>query len=190
MWQAELLNIIAGTLSVGVTPSTSSYESIATVTVGSGGTSSYVEFTSIPSTYTDLQVRALYGTTSVDSTSIMRINADTSSVYAYHYIIGTGSTIFTGASINRDLGHLTDRNGGGLTSSPSVAIIDYLDYANTNKFKTVRILQGYDANGSGNINFESNLWRSTSAITSIQIYAPSGGSIVQNSKFALYGIKG
>ena len=32
-----MLNIIAGTLSVGVTPSTNSYESIATVTVGSGG---------------------------------------------------------------------------------------------------------------------------------------------------------
>ena len=121
----------------------------------------------------------------------MRINADTSSVYAYHYVIGTGGALFTGASFNRDLGHLTDRNGAGLTSSPSVAIIDYLDYTNTNKFKTVRILQGYDGNTTGgNINFESNLWRSTSAITSIQIYAPSGGNLVQNSKFALYGIKG
>ena len=38
-----------------------SYESIATVTVGSGGAAS-VEFTSIPSTYTHLQIRAIVRT--------------------------------------------------------------------------------------------------------------------------------
>jgi hypothetical protein len=176
--------------SVTPTEILTSYESIATVTVGSGGTSSYVEFTSIPSTFTHLQVRMLYGTSSAGSTSIMRLNADTSSVYAYHYLAANGSTAFTGASINRNLAHLTDFNGGSITASPAAGVIDILDYANGNKFKTLRTLSGYDANGSGVINFESNLWRSTSTVSSIQIYAPSGGSIVEYSKFALYGIKG
>jgi hypothetical protein len=168
----------------------SSYESIATVTVGSGGTSSYVEFTSIPDTFTHLQIRMLYGTSSAGSTSIMRLNADTSSGYAYHYVVGNGSTAFTGASINRNLGLLTDFNGGGVTSSPAVAILDLLDYASTSKYKTIRTLQGYDANGSGAVTLVSTQWRSTTAVTSFQIYPPSGGSFTQYSQFALYGIKG
>ena len=51
-------NIVAGTFSAGVAPVTSSYESIATVSVGSGGQSSIV-FSSIPSTYKHLQLRAI-----------------------------------------------------------------------------------------------------------------------------------
>ena len=51
-------NSIAGFLGTGVAASTSSYESIATTTVGAGGSSS-ISFTSIPSTYTHLQVRGL-----------------------------------------------------------------------------------------------------------------------------------
>ena len=58
MWQAELLNTIIGSFSTGVAPSTTSYESIATVTVGSGGAAN-VEFTSIPADYTHLQIRGI-----------------------------------------------------------------------------------------------------------------------------------
>ena len=45
---------------------TGSYESIATVTVGSGG-SSYIEFTSIPGTYTHLQIRGILRNTGSSS---------------------------------------------------------------------------------------------------------------------------
>jgi hypothetical protein len=70
-----------------------------------------------------------------------------------------------------------------------------LDYQNTNKFKTIRNLQGFDANGDGSgaryyaIRFFSGLWQSTSAITSITITAPNG-NWATGSSFALYGIKG
>jgi hypothetical protein len=38
----------------------------------------------------------------------------------------------------------------GITASVySAGVIDILDYANTNKYKTMRILDGTDANGSG-----------------------------------------
>jgi hypothetical protein len=49
-------NAIAGIYGVGVTPSTTAYESISTVTVGGGGVSD-VTFSSIPSTFTHLQIR-------------------------------------------------------------------------------------------------------------------------------------
>ena len=52
-----ILGIIASSKAVAVP---NSYESIATVTVGSGGTSE-INFTSIPATYTHLQLRIITG---------------------------------------------------------------------------------------------------------------------------------
>jgi hypothetical protein len=66
-------------------------------------------------------------------------------------------------------------------------IVDILDYANTNKYKTLRALAGVDFNGSGRVGLTSGLWQSTSAINAITL---EGSSFVQYSSFALYGIKG
>ena len=49
---------ILGILASSYPAVSTSYESIATVTVGSGGAAN-VEFTSIPGTYTHLQIRML-----------------------------------------------------------------------------------------------------------------------------------
>ena len=78
--------------------------------------------------------------------------------------------------------------GGNAANIFGTGIIDILDYADTSKYKTVRTLFGYDANGSGYIAFSSNLWQSTSAITSITMTPVNG--IAEYSSFALYGIKG
>jgi hypothetical protein len=67
-------------------------------------------------------------------------------------------------------------------------IIDILDYANTNKYKTQRSLGGNDRNGAGYIDFSSGNWRNTNAITSIDIKALYGTGFAQYSHFALYGI--
>jgi hypothetical protein len=74
-------------------------------------------------------------------------------------------------------------------------IVDILDYANTNKYKTIRSLTGHDHNGviagiHAIVNLNSGSWRSTSAINSIVIGVVSGTAFNQYSSFALYGIKG
>jgi len=185
-----LLNIIAGSLSVGVTPSTNSYESIATVTVGAGGTGT-VSFTSIPSTYTHLQIRGLFGASSSGQAYSINFNSDTGSSYSYHYLAGQGSSAFTGASINRTFTLLTDTSGSGVTTSPTAFVMDLLDYRSTSKNKTMRTLIGNDANGSGQIYLVSGLWFATpTAITSISLSGLSGATFTQYSSFALYGIKG
>jgi hypothetical protein len=63
-----------------------------------------------------------------------------------------------------------------------------LDYANTNKYKTLRTLNGSDANGSGVVQLRSGLWMSSSAINAITL-STSAGNFNQYSSFALYGIK-
>jgi hypothetical protein len=70
-------------------------------------------------------------------------------------------------------------------------VIDILDYANTNKYKTIRALTGMDTNSSvGVIIPRSCLWTNTSAITSIELKSVGGSyDFVEHSHFALYGIK-
>ena len=185
-----MLNIISGTLSVGVIPSTTSYESIATVTVGSGGSSS-IDFTSIPSTFTHLQIRSLFGTNGAGQPYVVNFNSDTGGNYSYHYLQGNGSATSAGASTSRVFTLLTDNSGGGTSASPSAFVMDLLDYRSTSKNKTMRLLMGYDGNGSGDIRLGSGLWFATpAAITSISISGLSGATFSQYSSFALYGIKG
>lgn len=181
------------------------YESIATVTVGSTSQSS-ITFSSIPSTYKHLQIRFLaktdratyahddfgikLGNGSLDSGSnysCHKIQSEYVSGYTNVYASGAANTTmyFIGSAIS------TAGNGAF-----GVGIIDILDYADTNKYKTVRAISGGDCNGavSGylpNIVFGSGSWRNTSSVNTISIYPSGGGSnFVQYSSFALYGIKG
>ena len=69
-------------------------------------------------------------------------------------------------------------------------VIDILDYANTNKYKTVRTLSGDDKNGSGYVVFGSGLWQNTNAVSTITLTNHGATNFQQYSSFALYGIKG
>lgn len=169
-----------------------SYESIATVTVGSGGASS-IDFTSIPGTYTHLQVRFLYGNTNTAQTreTIMRLNSDSGNNYADHQLAGNGSSASASAfsSTNAIYVAQCDHSSSAGTSAFGESIIDILDYANTNKYKTTRQLWGWDGNGTGVMRLSSGLWMNTNAITSIKLLPMSTGDFRQYTHAALYGIK-
>ena len=186
-----ILGIIASSTLVAA----GDFESIATVTVGSGGAAD-VEFTSIPGTFTHLQIRSLAQT---DRSGIgrdivnIRINNDTGSNYARHYLSGDGASVVAGGSASITKGELTEV-GTTAGASFGVIVVDLLDYANTNKYKTIRSLGGVDVNGTvggygGTINLYSTLWQSTSAITSIKLAPLNGTEFNQYSSFALYGIR-
>lgn len=169
------------------------YESIATVTVGAGG-SSTVTFSSIPSGYKHLQIRGIArGDYAVSSpiSCYFRFNSDAGNNYAIHAIYGDGSAVaaynFTSVSVGY-AGIIADAFNGANIFSPFV--FDILDYSNTNKYKTTRSLTGYDANGTGQSVLVSSLWQSTSAINSITFGPGAGTNFQQYSSFALYGIKG
>ena len=161
------------------------FESIATITVGSGGASN-VEFTSIPSTFAHLQIRiSSLGSANTASSLSGTYNGDTGSNYSSHWLTGNGSSASAGSTANDNIQYF----GFSLHSSESnTSIVDILDYANTNKYKTMRCLTGVDRNGSGSVWLFSGSWRNTNAITSIKI-TPNSGSFNQYSRFALYGVK-
>jgi len=177
-----------------------SFESIATVTVDSGG-AAHVEFTSIPGTYKHLQVRYIARSTFTGSDYAQNLdtqfNSDTGSNYANHTLIAyTGGYAATTASAETTQTRIRTSSGlanGSWTSNMfGGGVIDILDYANTNKYKTVRSLAGAEGNSSTFVSIialSSGLWQSTSAITSIKIVT-TNGNLAQYSSFALYGIKG
>ena len=187
-----ILGIIA---SSKLTAVPSSYESIATVTVGSGG-SATVTFSSIPATYTHVQIRAItrnsYGSTVTTGNGTVRFNSDTGNNYALHQLRGTGAAASaTAISSTSVMYGFSDIGGTSVTNFFGAGIMDILDYSNTNKYKTIRVLTGSDGNTTNDdwLYLASGLWQNTNAITTITL-ASSSGNYAQYSQFALYGIKG
>jgi hypothetical protein len=190
-----MLGIMASSIS-GSKAITGNYYSISTATVTSGGTAS-ITFSSIPSTYTHLQIRGI-GSSPVSSgvaDTALQFNGDTAGNYNIHwlYTFGSGtpsSGNYTASATNIDWGYATGSTSG--TSSFGGLVMDILDYKNTNKYKTTRSFAGENdaTNSTGNntIVIGSGLWRSTSAINSITLYLASSNTFSQYTQYALYGI--
>ena len=173
-------------------PDFGAYESIATTTLSSSTAS--VTFSSIPQTYKHLQLRLMArDTRTITGNPIdMYVNSDsTYTNYANHYLSGSGSSASSGGGQAASQFLPAGVSAGASAGSNifGVAVMDFLDYTNTNKYKTVRALSGYDNNGSGEADFLSGVWLNTSAITSILLYPRTSTNFVQYSSFALYGIK-
>ena len=175
---------------------TSSFESIQTVSVAAGNSTSTITFSSIPQTYTHLQIRAIYRSTGSNVYNAWftgTINGDTAANYSNHILAGNGTSAGAGGGAN-----VTTLDGFSRPGSDSAAgnygamVMDILDYANTNKYKTLRHFAGANINVSTprlDVGLISNNWRSNAAITSISFYG-NQGPFAEYSSFALYGIKG
>ena len=185
---APILGIWASSIS-GAVADPGAFVPIATTTVPSAGAAT-VTFSSIPSTYTHLQVRFIARTGSASSV-YFRFNNDSGSNYSgRHRLTGDGAS--AAASGSSSQAQIYTFGTSGLPTAANtfgVGVADILDYANTNKNKTFRQLDGWDSNGSGVVEFVSGAWMSTSAINQINIGLDSG-SFSQYSSFTLYGIKG
>jgi len=175
----------------------SSYESIASLN-GTGSASS-VTFSSIPQTYKHLQLRVIARTTYANNTDTMYAynfnNSGSSTNSAIHTLYGNGSSALTSAStgnFSSILGYVTGNTA--LANTYGVAVVDFLDYADTNKNKTIRSLFGWDDNGNTAIDTYVGLQSAfpvalgTGAITTLTVVF--NGNITTASSFALYGIKG
>lgn len=184
-----MLNSIVGILGNGAAAGGgTSFESIATATPSGTNT---VTFSSIPSTYKHLQIRFNAMVTSAGQTIYMRFNGDTGNNYNKHRLVGNGTAASAGGTANSTSMEFMGTTVGQGTTYPSCGVLDFLDYADTNKVKVYRGLAGFDANGSGEIDFTSGsaTGLGTPALSSITLYL-TVGNFAANTSFALYGIKG
>ena len=170
-----------------ITTLSASFESIATVNLTSGSAAS-ITFSNIPSTYTHLQIRASYNFGGNGGTPRFRLgngSADTGANYTFQQFQGNGSSVTAGNTTPGDSVYL----GLGYERTDRQAfVMDILDYANTNKFKTYRFALGY-AGSSGVISMNYGQWRSLSVLDYITFIVQLN-NYSQYSHFALYGIKG
>lgn len=157
------------------------YEPIATTTAN--GSSSSVTFSSISGTYTDLRIVVNSTNNSGSNYGLfVRFNSDTGSNYSFTRLYGDGS------SATSNNGSSTAYGTIGWTTSGTLATFtaDLNNYSNTTTYKTLL------ARGSSSVSRVGafvSLWRSTSAITAIEIYNESGANFTSGSTFTLYGIK-
>jgi hypothetical protein len=189
---APILGIYASQISGHLFAPSGAWDSIATTTVGAGGAAN-ITFSSIPSTYTHLQIRGIARSTTSGAGGdwvYCQFNTDTGSNYAHHRVFGNGTSASAGGAASQTeirVG-IAARNGN-TAGVYGASVADILDYTNTSKNTTARSLIGQDENGGGEIMLYSGLWTNTAAITSIKVY-PEINNFVQYTQFALYGIKG
>jgi hypothetical protein len=161
----------------------STYEPIATTTLGSAA--STITFSSIPATYTDLKL-ILVGTVSSGSTPDIRLNNDSTALYSQTILVGDGTTAFsaraTGATSFNANSWLTNLS----TTIPTMIEMDFFSYAGSTN-KTGFIKANLDYNGSGGFQSQVCLYRSTTAISQINIISGSNWKI--GTTATLYGIK-
>jgi hypothetical protein len=159
------------------------YEPIATTTLGSAAAS--ITFSSIPATYTDLRLVFVFsGNAAVNPR--FRFNSDTASNYSQTALMGDGSSAQSTRGTSNTVIYTTIYNG--LASGvPGLCTIDVFSYAGST-FKTALLTGSTDSNGSGQVERDVALWRSTSAITQIDLISGSSTFNVGTTA-TLYGIK-
>jgi hypothetical protein len=158
------------------------YEPIQTYTFTTSGTS--INFTSIPSTYTDLRI-VVVATKAASAGTAMRLNADTSSSYSQINIEADGAT----ATSNYQSANTISLNWSNAVSTayPFLSEIDIFSY-NNSLYKSVLVKYSHDANGSGYIVNNVAVYRTSSAINQVSIYGATN-HFAAGSMATIYGIK-
>jgi hypothetical protein len=161
------------------------FEKIATVDVGSGGAAS-IDFSSIPSTYTDLVLKVSGRLTAAVDFGFLNIafNGSTAS-FTSRIIQGDGSS-----AVSASLTNFTGLVNGTSTTSNTFNNVDiYIpNYAgSTNKSFSSDSVAENNATAARNT-LIAGLWANTASINQITLTSASG-NFAQYSSATLYGIK-
>lgn len=160
---------------------------IASTTVGAGGTST-IEFTGIPSTYTDLVILLSARTTSGSDYPRFRANNYVSEFNKGQVLLSGGTTVSAFSDTFNTFAQIGQIPGTSYSANNfSNSLIQVPNYAGTSAAKTYKIqtiMKDAGANaeqrfsGTGFVSF-------TAAITSVQIF--SGNTFAQHTTAYLYG---
>ena len=166
------------------------YFLIASNTVGSGGAAS-VTFSSIPSTYTDLVIKASARITSTDPLGSMTLDFNGSGAnYTLMMLRGSGSAAasFTRATFGTNIVSYVNTTSGTASTWSNIEL--YFPNYRSSNYKSVSIDGVEEENATAAYSvLEAGLWSQTAAITSLTLNAyATSGVFSQYSTFTLYGI--
>jgi hypothetical protein len=135
-----------------------------------------VTFSGIPNTYRDLILVANFNGTTTGQTAYLNINGSFSGSMVG--MRGNGSAVASYTQASMFLSY-----AGGFTSTFETAVANILDYAQTDKHKTILVRAD---NATSKAEAMANRWASLDPITSVGV-SLGGGNIVAGSTFSLYG---
>jgi hypothetical protein len=160
------------------------FTKIASVSVGSGGASS-IDFTSIPSTYTDLCLKVSLRTATVGAEAvIIEFNGSTTGFTARR-LYGQGAAVLTDSLTNIRFAIDTTSDTANTFANGEFYVPNYAGSNN----KSVSVDGVNENNATSAIaSLVAGLWSNTAAITSIKLTGNGAGSFVQYSTATLYGI--
>lgn len=158
------------------------YTPIATTTTSGNATS--VTFSSISSAYTDLVLVYSAKFSGNRTTMNLNFNSDTGSNYSYTQLYGNGTTIASSRTTTYTTGY-----GGLISDQWQAVLLHFNNYSNTTTYKTVLVRgNNLGSTASEDVSATVNLWRSTSAISTIKLAPANGLYLIDGSMFTLYGI--
>jgi hypothetical protein len=161
---------------------TPTYTALANITLGSSASS--VTFSSIPATYRDL-VLVVNGNVTSNAIAIVRFNSDSGTNYPQVYMWGTSSAQ---SGTNATSGHAITSTNIASSGSGFSGLVSVMDYATTDKHKTVLSRSGYGIPTTGLIvESSATRWANTAAITSLAVVT-NANQFTAGSRFDLYGI--
>ena len=164
---------------------------IETITVGSGGAAS-IDFTSIPTTYTDLSIWISGRTNQATTISnlLLQFNGDTSANYNSINLYGNGSIAqYDNAFSSAYIYGGPVLSGSVSTSSIFGNCVVYIPNYTISASKSLNIDGVTEDNETTRYTaFAAGIWSGTAAITSIKIFTGGSANLVQYSSASLYGI--
>jgi hypothetical protein len=169
----------------------STFNKIASITVGSGGASS-VDFTSIPATYTDLVIKLTSRvTSSADRDGVLSTFNNTGSGYSfrrlYAYDANLTGTDSGSSQSSIAVGNTTANNATSNTfGSHEIYVVGYT--SNLNKSAIIEAIAENNSTSSWQITINGALWSNTAVVDRITL-TPGSASFAQHSTATLYGIK-
>jgi hypothetical protein len=160
---------------------------ISSVTVGVVPVAS-IDFTSIPSTYTDLclklSVRSSRAASSWDNSNL-KINNSAANM-TNRYVRGNGSAAASGTLTSFYIGDIPATLAASNTFANQEIYLP--NYAGSNNKSGSVDSAGEDNNSTAYLYLTANLWSQTAAINQLTIVSGNGDNFVQYSTAYLYGV--
>ena len=159
----------------------SAITALATTTLGANASS--VTFSSIPATYRDLRLVVSGAESAAGSTDArLRANGDAGLNYTRVYIFGDGASAVSGTNT------MTEFQAWYAADTVGNAIIDIMDYAQTDKHKTLLTRSNNASATSNGTSAQAQRWASTAAITSLTWSLTSTYTFNAGTTISLFGI--
>lgn len=176
------------------TAAAGAYDLLETQVLSSSASS--VTFTGLDS-YTDYKHLQLRMTTRTDRAAVIDtiragFNSFSGNYYTDHMLRGYGAAVLSSGAANQSFVIAHENTAGNSTTTGifGSAIMDILDFSNTNKYKTIRSFSGAYIPSWTNVYLRSALIISTDALTSVTFTSGNGANLLTGCRFSIYGVKG